>query len=270
MNLLRCKLQFATLALIVIGMAPVQLRAQITNSFTDNFNRPDVTNTTNGSLIGAGYVITAVIGEGVFSLENNAIRTRLATGTNRVLSYQGFQAENTGGSEFTASIKITLGVYNQGINPGLAFNFQDANNFYWARLGSQTTSTTTNGILQFGQFVAGVSTAFTGANLTSLNLETNIPYTLTIGSTNAGSFTYGLTGGSLNLNGSFSDNLGGVDFTNGYVGIYQNIPNSNTQWDDFSVVAVVPEPSTASLLILCGLVGGAFIYKRKRKSSAGG
>jgi hypothetical protein len=270
MNLLGRKLHLSAIALLVIGMAPVQLRAQITNSFTDNFNRANVDSTTNGSLIGPDYVITSNTGDGYFSIEDNQLRTRILSGANRVLSYQGFQAENTGGSEFTASIKITLGAYNAGINPGLAFNFQDANNFYWARLGSQTAADAGNGFLQFGQIVAGTSTSFTGANLTNLNLATNIAYTLSIASSAAGLFTYGLTGGTLNLNGNFSDNVAGGDFSNGYVGIYQNTANSNTQWDDFSVVAVVPEPSTASLLILCGLVGGAFIYKRKRKSSAGG
>jgi hypothetical protein len=270
MNLLGRKLHLSAIALLVIGMAPVQLRAQITNSFTDNFNRANVANTTNGALIGAGYVITSVSGAAEFSIQSNTARTGGAAATNRVLSYQGFQAENTGGNSFTSSIVLTLGVYNQSINPGLAFNFQDANNFYYARIASQTTATTTNGILQFGQIVAGTGTSFTGVNVTGLNIETNVAYTLTIGSTNAGSFTYGLTGGSLNLSGSFTDNIGGVDFTNGYVGLYQIIGSANTQFDDFSVVTVVPEPTTASLLILCGIVGGAFLYKRKPKSSGVG
>jgi hypothetical protein len=269
MNLLRCKLHLLAIVLLVIGMAPASLPAQIINQFTDNFDRADVALTTNGSLIGPDYVITSNTGDGFFGIENNQLRTGTASGANRVLSYQGFEAENTGGKSFTASIQITLGVYNAGHNPGLVFNFQDANNFYYARIASQTTATTTNGILQFGQFVAGTVTSFTGVNVTTLNLETNIAYTLSIASSTAGSFTYGLTGGTLNLSGSFSDNVGGVDFSDGYVGIYQNTANGSTRWDNLSI-EVVPEPSTASLLILCGIVGGAFLYKRKRKSSGGG
>jgi len=269
MNLLGRKLHLSAIALLVIGMAPVQLRAQITNSFTDNFNRANVAYTTNGSLIGAGYVITSVTGEGNFSITNNTVLTGGVAGNHRVLSYQGFEVENTGGNSFAASIVLTLGAYNQGINSGLAYNFQDASNFYWARLVSQTAANAGNGVLQFGQIVAGTSTSFTGVNVTSLNVETGVAYTLSVSSSTAGSFTYGLTGGTLNLNGSFSDNIGGVDFTNGYIGLYQNVANSNTQFDDFSVVTVVPEPTTASLLILCGIVGGAFLYKRKSKSSGG-
>jgi hypothetical protein len=269
MNLLGRKLHLPAIALLVIGMAPVQLRAQITNSFTDNFNRANVANTTNGSLIGAGYVITSVTGVGNFSIDSNKVRAGGDTGNHRVLSYQGFEAENTGGNSFAASIVLTLGVYNQTINSGLAFNFQNANNFYYARLVSQTAANAGNGILQFGQIVAGTGASFTNANVTSLNVETGVAYTLSVSSSTAGSFTYGLTGGTLNLNGSFSDNAEGGDFSNGYVGLYQSIANGNTQFDDLAIT-VVPEPTTASLLILCGIVGGAFLYKRKPKSSGVG
>jgi len=268
MNLLGRKLHLPAIALLVIGMAPVQLRAQITNSFTDNFNRANVANTTNGALIGTGYVITSVTGEGNFSIDSNKVRAGGTAGNHRILSYQGFEAENTGGNSFAASIVLTLGVYNQTINPGLAFNFQDASNFYYARVASQTAAGAGNGILQFGQIVGGTATSFTGVNVTGLNIETAIAYTLTIGSSAAGSFTYGLTGGTLNLSGSFSDNIGGVDFSDGYVGLYQNISNGNTQFDDLSI-NVVPEPTTVSLLILSGIVAGAFLRKtRLARSSA--
>jgi len=269
MNLLRCKLQFASLALLVIGMAPASLPAQIINQFTDDFNRANVANTTNGALIGTGYVITSVTGEGNFSIDSNKVRAGGTVGNQRVLSYQGFEAENTGGNSFAASIVLTLGVYNQGINSGLAFNFQDATNFYWARLVSQTAADAGNGVLQFGQMLDGTATSFTGVNVPSLNVETGVAYTLSVSSSTAGAFTYGLTGGTLNLSGSFSDNIGGVDFSDGYVGLYQNVANGNTQFDDLSIT-VVPEPTTASLLILCGIAGGAFLYKRKSKSSGVG
>jgi uncharacterized membrane protein YidH (DUF202 family) len=112
MNLLGRKLHLSAIALLVIGMAPAQLPAQIINSFTDNFDRANVANTTNGALIGTGYVITSVTGEGNFSIDSNKVRAGGTVGNHRVLSYQGFEVENTGGNSFAASIVLTLGVYN--------------------------------------------------------------------------------------------------------------------------------------------------------------
>ena len=250
-------------ALFFTVMAPAQLSAQIINSFTDDFNRANVANTSNGTLIGAGYLITSVTGEGNFSIDTNKVRAGGAVGNHRVLSYQGFEAENTGGRSFETSVEITLGVYNQLINSGLAFNFQDANNFYYARLVSQTAAEAGNGILQFGQIVAGTGTSFAG-NITGLNVETGVAYTLTVSSSAAGSFSYGLTGGTLNLSGNFSDNVGGIDFSDGYVGLYQSISNGNTQFDNFSI-SVIPEPASAASVVILICLFAALIY-RQRKS----
>jgi lysophospholipase L1-like esterase len=207
--------------------------------FTDDFTRANVA-ATNGSYIGSGYVITSTNGLGTaqFSITNNILTTggtAPANGNHRVLSYQGFLAENTAGKSFTTSIDITLGLYSTGVNAGLAFNFQDEKNFYWARLVSSTASTATNGLLQFGQVVNGILSAFTAENISLLNVKTGTVYNLTISSSAAGAFSYALVGGTLNLSSNITDIVGGVDFTNGYVGIYAANNTGSPRFDNFSV-----------------------------------
>jgi hypothetical protein len=220
----------------------------VINEFSDDFSRLNVANTSDGSAIGASYVITSTSGDGNFSIDTQKVRAGGATGNHRVLSYQGFEAENTGGKSFEVSADITLGVYNQTINSGLAFNFQNANNFYYARLVSSTAAGANNGALQFGQMVAGVGTTFAG-NVTGLNVATGVVYNVTVSSSTPGSFTYGLTGGTLNLSGSFSDAVAGGDFSDGYVGLYQITSNGNTQFDNLSIT-VIPEPATLGLFVI--------------------
>lgn len=206
--------------------------------FFDDFNRMDVSLTNSGIAIGPNYVMSSASGVGTgvqFSISSGQLYTGGSVGSHRVLSYQGFQAENTAGNSFTTSVDITLGAYNTGINSGVAFNFQDYQNFYWARLVSSTASGANNGLLQFGQVVNGVAGAFAGSAVGSLNVQTGTTYNLQISSAAAGSFSYVLLGGTLNMSGNFTDNAAGGDFIGGYVGIYQNVANSNTKFDNLSV-----------------------------------
>lgn len=203
--------------------------------FSDDFNRADVAATTNGADIGSGYVISSVsylTNPGRFQIIGNELAPGSGGGTNIVLNYQGFQAKNTAGNSFQASIDITLGTFAVGINPGLVFNFQNATNFYYARISSGATPGA--GVLQYGQIVNGVAAAFTGA-MTGLNVETGKVYTLTVASNTAGTFSITLKGGSVDIGTMVIDTAVGGDFTDGYVGIYQIISNSNTRFDNFAV-----------------------------------
>jgi hypothetical protein len=114
----------------------------------------------------------------------------------------------------------------------LVFNFQDATNFYYARISSGATLGT--GVLQYGQIVNGVASAFAGS-MTGLNIETGTVYTITVSSEAAGTFDVALKGGTVDLSTTVADTAAGGDFTDGYVGIYQIISNPNTRFDNFAI-----------------------------------
>jgi hypothetical protein len=93
-----------------------------------------------------------------------------------------------------------------------------------------------------------------GGGLSGLSMEAGTAYRLTISSGTAGTFDYSLVGGTLNnVTGTVSDTVGGVDFSNGYVGAYGRLSNSNPKFDNFSVT-VIPEPATIGMMSLGALI----------------
>lgn len=252
------------ISLLVIGIFVGMVWQAQASLFTDSFTRANVTNATVGTNIGADYVITKVSGAlPTFSITSGQVTMGAAGGAvaNGVLSYQGFLAKNTAGNSFAASVDITLGAYNNGINPGLAFNFQDASNFYYARILTSGTGTGA-GVLQISQMVNGAAEAV--VNVAGLNLYTATAYTLGISSAASGVFTYTLTGGSVNLSNTVTDATGTAAFTDGYAGIYQNIGNTNTKFDNFSVTSI-PEPATIGMMGLGALA--TLLLRRMRTRS---
>jgi len=229
--------------------------------FTDNFNRTAVAGTTNGADIGSGYVISSTTATaGKFALNGTQLTGGGGAGSAHiVLSYQGLVASNTAGSSFQASIDVTPSSYSVGLLNGLVFNFQNATNYYYARISAGASLGAGN--LSFGQFVDSTAPAAFSGTVSSLNIVTGTVYTLTISSDTAGTFDYTLIGGTLNLSGTFSDTVGGVDFSNGYVGAYAALSNGNPKFDNFSVT-VIPEPATIGMMGL-GAVA-AMLLRRMR------
>lgn len=200
--------------------------------FSDDFNRADVAATSTGSAIGSDFVITATKGVGMFKISSSKLGLGGGTGENVVLSYLGFGIENSRPGEWvTVQADITPGVINSGILPGLAFNYKNATNFYLVRLSTGVFAGA--GTLQFIQYVDGVGTSF-ATGLSGLNIQSGVTYTLTVSSDTAGEFVYSLVGGTLSVGGTVTDPT--IDFTDGYVGIYQNNGNTNTVFDNFSVI----------------------------------
>lgn len=206
-------------------------------TFFDDFNRANTGPVMNGADIGTGYILATVGGIGTVpaSIVEKQFKLNGEGPKLRTLSYQGFQAENTAGKSFEASVDIILANYAQTVNVGMVFNLQDEKNFYWVRIVSSTESGGNDGILQFGQVVNGAVAAFTDAAIKGLNLQTKTVYSLSIASSKAGAFEYTLTGGTLNLSGARTDNVGDVDFLNGYVGLYAANSSGQPVFDNFSV-----------------------------------
>jgi len=217
--------------------------------------------TSNGSAIGANYVITSQSGTGQFALlGTDYLVSSSATANHRVISHQGFQAKNTAGQSFATSVDMKMTAYSTTINSGLAFNFQDGLNFYAARLKTSSASGASDGALYFVQLLNGTtSTLATG--IPGLDIQTNTTYTLTITSDTAGAFGYSLVGGTVNKSGSIVDGAAGGNFSDGYVGIYQSVSGSSVRYDNFSVTTI-PEPATLGLMGVSTML--IFILRRSR------
>lgn len=234
-----------TIASALLGMVICGATTASAVVFTDDFNRADVALTTNGASIGADYVISNQgTGSAQFQITSNQLATGGTSGpTNEILSYQGFQLQNTGaGESFNLSLDVTtLNSHSGSVLYGLAFNFTDANNWYAARISTGTSLGTGN--FQLVQCVAG--TVAQVAVVSNLSIATSSAYTMTIASNAAGVFDYTLVGTSVNINGTWTD--ASSPMFDGYAGMYINNTNTNPKFDNFSVTTV-PEPSTWALI----------------------
>ncbi|MCF7817531.1 MAG: PEP-CTERM sorting domain-containing protein [Kiritimatiellales bacterium] len=243
--------------LTMIALTGMVWNVQASLVFTDNFDRT-VASTANGADIGSGYVISSTSPTaGKFQLSGTQLAGGGGTGSaNLVLSYQGLVASNTAGSSFQASMDVSCATFNNGLQNGLAFNYQNSTNFYFARISNGGSLGA--GYLVFGQIVNGTLSTFT-ETATGLSIAASTAYTLTISSDTAGEFGYSLIGGTVNLSGTALDTVGGIDFSNGYVGAYAIISNSNQRFDNFSVTTI-PEPATLGMI---GLSTGLLLTLRR-------
>lgn len=140
--------------------------------------------------------------------------------------------------ELTPSFEIQSQIVLGWSTGGVAFNIQDADNFYF--LYTNTDGSFTR--FGFGQYVNGVSSELTGNYFVGDGgLDSLIEYS--VSTTGGGEFT----GVIRDLNG---DTLGSIDYTfsdyvgGGYSGFY--VRGSILEAANFQVI---PEPSTAVLLL---------------------
>lgn len=250
-----------TIASALLGMVICGATTASAVVFTDDFNRANVALTTNGASIGTNYVISSRTGSAQFQITSNQLASGGTTAGDSILSYQGFQLQNTGaGESFNLSLDLTtLSTQSSTLLYGLAFNFTDANNWYAARISTGASAGTGN--FQLVQCVAGTVTAV--SNISNLSIALSSVYTMTISSSSAGVFGYTLNGSSVNISGTWTDATSPM--FDGYAGIYVSGANAGPKFDNLSITTV-PEPSTWALI---GLGSTFMLWNLRRRRIQG-
>jgi len=202
--------------------------------FEDDFNRANVASTSDGVLIGDGYVISA----GTVQLSGGSISG--VTGSSNALMYYNKIVLS---HEFTvaADVSYALGSTRYA---GVVFNYQDKDNYYFARiLGADfQVRRVVNGSAAGGVLLVAKDVVAEGTN-----------YRLTVTSGSAYKFDISLVGGTTDKTWEVTD--GGSNFTGGYAGIITSAAN-NTVIENF-YIETIREPAT---------VGSFFISKSREKS----
>lgn len=221
------------------GMAVNTGKVSLSSRFFDDFNRADVVGTSDGTLIGPNYAMTGVTAAvPTFQIINGQL-AMAGSGNNSILVYRGFPISNSGpGESFTLSADIkAFSAQDGSVIPGLAFNIQNATNFYAVRFSNGNTAG--SGMLQC--YIQNGGAVSGPVNVSTPWVKTNGVYTLTVASTNAGVFNYSLSGGTNSVSGTWT--VANPAYTNGYAGLYDNSPTSDPRFDNFSVASFSPAAS---------------------------
>ncbi len=202
------------------------------DQLTDDFNRADTTYSTNGAMIGMGWNTSEpdVTGE-VWRVSSNEVQCDIIGATDPAILYNAAVPLD---SEFTCSADVKL----QGAYGGIVFNYQNATNYYVARIRGW------GGLYQILRVVNGEThtvlsettapeDAFSGTNY----------YTLAVTSDNAYNFTLEITkrGESLVLNPVTNATDAAAAFAGGYAGLYcgSNSGSPDTRFDNFNVQTAI-------------------------------
>jgi hypothetical protein len=202
--------------------------------FTDDFNREGVALTTGGSQIGENWVSSKAVAQWGIS-DQRLISEAVGQGTQPVLYNTAVSTVSGDGAKFTVSLDVMA--LSGDARAGIAFNYQDENNFYWFRLkgGSHNWSLV--------RFVDGAVEHMASGSITG-EFAFDMDYTITVSSPEAYTFDYEIketATGEVLVSGTATDSH--ASFTGGYAGVLQSTtgPNRNS-FDNFSV-EVIPEPA---------------------------
>jgi len=205
-------------------------------SIPDDFNRADRAANGNGALIGANWVSS----RGGWGIEDGRlIQNMSSTQGNAVLYNTALETISGNGTNFT----VSLDVMALGLNAwaGMAFNFQDADNFYWFRYKGGASD------WSLSRFVGGNSTHIASGRIDG-TFSFNTDYTLKVNSSAAYTFSYEIkeaVTGLVLVSGTATDAKS--SFTGGYAGVLQSTVGIKNSFDNFSV-EVIPEPVTVGML----------------------
>jgi|GEM_PF-2516320 len=204
--------------------------------FFDDFNRPDTAFHTQASVsVGNGYGLTCSEGDKapLVGLQAGKIIFRADAGSgsiepaNLILSKNDILLTN---KTFTIQGRITtISTANAVQGYGLAWNVQDAKNYYAARINTGSTN-----VIQFLRVKNGAKTGIIFATASnSETLKVNEDYILTITLRAAGVFDYELSGPGLDGGkqiGRITDTV--YKFTGGTAGFYNLSTRAKPCFDD--------------------------------------
>lgn len=220
---------------------------------TDDFDRPNVDYTNDTSQIGAHWQQDRPTNLWQLNGASKEVFSDI-NDKEAVLYNDELALASGGGDSFTFSLDYAAR-HDATIWGGIAWNYQDKDNFYALRYKNTTTSF---------QLLTRRNDGWT--NVSSGNateaFANNGYYTFEITSSNPYDFGYSITKVSdSTVVASGTYNPAGSDFTGGYAGFYQSdTGGAHAKFDNFSL-EVIPEPATLGLV---GMVGAAAFVIRKR------
>lgn len=181
--------------------------------FLDDFNRGDTSLSTNSAYVGGAWIHSGTNMRSAVKSNELALDIPATQSTNFLMYNLSIQTLSVGDESF--QMTSDLRIPNNSIYGGIAFNIQDANNFYAVRIKTGTAQYQVIRVIN-GSVFSLVSE--TGANTFSANTL----YTLSVASVAPYNYSFKIaqTGSTnaLNTVTSFSDS--GSAFTNGFGGLY--------------------------------------------------
>ncbi|MDF7824523.1 hypothetical protein P4B35_10905 [Pontiellaceae bacterium B12227] len=194
----------------------------------DSFGRADTVYSPDSSLLGSDWNTTELaLTNELWRIQSGSLECDVVGPSEPVVLYNTAVAMNTNCS-YSADVMLRGGFV------GVVFHYQNATNYYLARIRSGSS-----GSFQVVRYINGaISGTYINDNTTEA-IAGNQYYTISITSDNAGSFTVELTlkgqSAVLNPTTTFSDNQ--ATFTGGYAGLYfvKNTASPDARFDNFNV-----------------------------------
>ena len=206
---------------------------------TDNFDRGDTAYSTN-NYIGPGWTTSLAADRTAIKSNTLAFDVAPSLSADHLTYNTGvgmIAGTSTDSNSWTMSSDIKIA--SDGMWAGVAFNVQDADNFYALRIKTGTT------IYQMIRVLNGTAaSAFVSKSDLSIPFASGTAYTFTISSDTANEFTFTITeaGSSTVLNPQTFTSQGSGNFDGGYGGFYHWTGLVSQQpdatYDNFSVEAL--------------------------------
>lgn len=235
--------------------------AQTGFAFIDDFNRantPAQTPASSPDLIGPQWTI----GNGTWAIQNHQLVQDggLNVG-NQFIRLNPLPTLNTGGTNFALNATMQINTTASSAYGGLLFNYQNSSNYYALRYSG-------SGNVQLYYLVNG------GEGAISWNpvfpVVTNRPFTLTVSSPNAGTFSasiYDPIGGT-NVWAVTNQSMSNGNFANGWGGLYTD-GNFGMAYQNFSLT-VTPAPPALAPVVTSNILWGALSGMPSTLSLIGG
>lgn len=192
----------------------------------DNFNRASSGMNSSGITVAPDWFSSRTTGQ--WGITNRQVVANMVEG-NSVLYNDSFETSSGSGTGFTVNLDVTALTENSWA--GVVFNYQDAGNFYFLRYKSDAA----NYVL--ARMNNGTIENLISSTLDSGVFSTDIGYTLTVSSEEAGHFSYRIKepAGAVLVEGTVADGSASP-LTGGYAGLLQSSlgPNRHS-FNNFSI-----------------------------------
>lgn len=179
----------------------------------DEFSRSDTALSYDSSYAGGGWVHSSTNMRSAIKSNELALDIPVTESANFLLYNNSIETLSAGSESFEMTMDVRIPA--SGVYGGVAFNIQDADNFYAVRIKTGTSQ------YQVLRVLNGSVAALLSANISS-TFAAGAAYTMSVSSDSAYNYTFYITqSGSTNiLNTTTSCNDSGSNFTDGYGGGY--------------------------------------------------